>query len=80
MTEEEWKARHFDFKKSVMGEAANITDKELEGKDALDKIKYIFSNGYNEYSQITLIKAVCTLAKEVDALRAEIDELKKDKL
>ena len=66
----------YDFAQSVMGRAMNITDKELEGKDTLEKVKYIFEHGYVGEDQITLVKAVVVLAQEVNALRLEIKELK----
>jgi len=69
----------YDFAQSMMRKAMNITKEELEGKDAFDQMKYIFEHGYNDFSHVTLIKAVCTLARTVDALRGEIDELKRNK-
>lgn len=66
----------YDFSQSIMGEAMNITKEELEGKNAFEKAKYIFQHGYTNFSHVTLIKAVCILAQEVDALHEEIRELK----
>lgn len=66
----------YDFAQSLMGKAMNITKEELEGKNAFEKAKYIFKHGYANFSHVTLIKAVCILAQEVDALHEEIRELK----
>lgn len=66
----------YDFAQSIMGKAMNISREELEGKNAFEKAKYIFQYGYTNFSHVTLIKAVCILAQEVDTLHEEIRELK----
>lgn len=76
MTEEELKAWHSNPREFILGRAKNITSKELEGKDTLEKVKYIFEHGYVGEDQITLIKTIWILTKEVADLRKEINELK----